>query len=76
MGELQFLRAVTKVFSSRMMLGKSAKEGESPVSERKYSVCCIPSSAEHVKFRMNQGRPRSKAKYIWRPIANSTERER
>lgn len=43
----------------------------------KYIVLCMqfPSSVEHVKFGMNPGRPRSKAKYFFIPIANSTVRE-
>ena len=65
---LQNQGRVTKVINNGMALEKPTTEGESPVHEIDDSLSRHPSSAEHVKFRMNQGRPRSKAKYIWRPI--------
>ena len=66
---LQVYGRVTKAIFRRTVLGKPAAEGDSPVFDKYGSLKRHPSSAEHVKFRMNQGRPRSKAKYIWRPIA-------
>jgi len=67
-GVPQSFRGVTKDFSSRKVLGKPAVEGESPVGEREVSPELIPSRAEHVEFRLNQGGPPSKAKYHRLPI--------
>ena len=62
-------REVTNVFCSRTVLGKPVEEGESPVGETEdASWDGTPSRAEHVEFRLNPGRPRSKAKYRRRPI--------
>ncbi len=62
-------RGVTKVFFSRTVLGRRAAEGESPVGEKENSPWePTPSRAEHVQFRLKQGRPRSKAKHVQRPI--------
>ena len=40
-----------------------AKEGDSPVTENLSIIVCIPSSMEHVEFRVNQRGPPRKAKY-------------
>ena len=62
-------RGVTNAFCSRTVLGKPVEEGESPVGETEStSWDRNPSRAEHVEFRLNLGRPRSKAKYRRRPI--------
>ncbi len=50
------------------MLEQPAAEGDSPVSEREVSPDLLPSRAEHVEFRLNQGGPPSKAKYHRLPI--------
>ena len=73
---LQNIHGVTKTHQSQSELGNRAKEGESPVGVRQSTPVNHPSNTEHVQFRTNQGRPRSKAKHIQRPIENSTERER
>ena len=39
------------------------REGESPVVENQNNPSSIPSSTGHVKSRVNQPRPRGKAKY-------------
>jgi hypothetical protein len=46
-------------------LGRPAREGDSPVTENLLTPGGHLSTAEHVKFRGNLGRPRSKAKYSW-----------
>ena len=73
---LRNLHGVTKTIINRTELEHRATEGESPVSKNDNPPDRHPSNAEHVKFRTNPGRPRSKAKHIQRPIENSTERER
>ena len=73
---LRNIRRVTKLIANRTELEHRAEEGESPVSKSDEPLESHPSNAEHVKFRTNPGRPRSKAKHIQRPIENSTERER
>ena len=48
-----------------MVLGKPAAEGESPVSEGVASACGRNlSRPEHEEFRLNSGRPWSKAKHV------------
>ena len=65
----QGVREVTNRLVSRNVLGKHAAEGESPVGESGKAPCLWnPSRPEHVKFRLKQGRPWSKAKYCRRPI--------
>ena len=54
----------------------SARDGDSPVVESVLTPDGHLSTAEHVEFRGNLGRPRSKAKDARRPIAESTVRER
>jgi hypothetical protein len=44
-------------------LGRLARDGDSPVVENVLTLDGHLSTAEHVKFRGNLGRPRSKAKY-------------
>ena len=46
-----------------MCLERPTEEGESPVNENKTSCDGYLSSAEHVEFGVNLGRPLSKAKY-------------
>ncbi len=62
------LRGVTKFFINRTELENLAEESESLVSENEKPPGSHPSNAEHVQFRTNPGRPRSKAKHIQRPI--------
>ena len=73
---LRNIRRVTKLIINRTELEHRAIESESLVSKNHQPLESHPSNAEHVKFRTNPGRPRSKAKHIQRPIENSTERER
>ena len=54
---------VTKVHIRRRDLGRSTVGGNSPVVESVYPPECIPSSAGHVKPRMNPAGPSAKAKY-------------
>lgn len=62
---LQIPATVTKEISRRIVLGKRAVEGESPVVERDLSVEEeTPSRPEHEEFRLNQGGPSSKAKHF------------
>ena len=44
-------------------LESSGKEGDTPVSEIDFRPTSIPSRTEHVKLRLNPGRPLSKPKY-------------
>ena len=67
-GVLQNSERVTKPFYNRIELENRAIESESLVSEIKGLLDRHPSNTEHVKFRTNPGRPRSKAKHIQRPI--------
>ena len=62
------LHRVTKFFINRTELENLAEESESLVSENEKPLRNHPSNAEHVQFRTNPGRPRSKAKHIQRPI--------
>jgi hypothetical protein len=56
---------------SRRTLGRAAEEGESPVGEgREGLLLFYLSTAGHEESRGKLGRPRSKAKYPKRPIAN------
>ncbi len=58
-------------------LGSPTEDGESPVGERQAGGWVShPSTAGHGKSRGKQGGPPSKASYPWRPIAQSTVRER
>ena len=48
-----------------------ARAGESPVGEGlSVCLCSYLSTAGHEESRGKLGRPRSKAKYSWRPIAD------
>ena len=56
---------------SRTLLEGAIGEGENPVGEEVLPRCCmIVSTAGHAKSGGKQGRPRPKAKYQRRPIAN------
>ncbi len=44
-------------------MGRSAREGNSPVNETLFPQSRILSTAEHVKLRRNPGGPSPKAKY-------------
>ena len=65
---MRFLHGVTKLIANRTELENLAEESESLVSESKKPPESHPSNTEHVQFRANPGRPRSKAKHIQRPI--------
>lgn len=65
---MRLLQRVTKLIFNRTELENLAEEGESPVSEKDKPLESHPSNTEHVQFRANPGRPRSKAKHIQRPI--------
>lgn len=65
---MRLLGGVTKILANRTELENPAKEGDSPVSESEYPLGSYPSNTEHVQFRANPDRPRSKAKHIQRPI--------
>ena len=56
--------AVTKFISSRTVLEKLTRTGESPIGERSKSAIQYLSKPEHVKFRLNLGRPCSKAEHV------------
>ena len=65
--ELEDLRspcAVTKLVSSRTVLEKLTVTGESPIGESNKTAIQNLSKPEHVKFRVNLGRPCSKAKHV------------
>ena len=64
LGYLRNTRAVTKCTYSRTVLEKLTVEGESPIGEVRMSVIQFLSKPEHVKFRLNLGRPFSKAKDV------------
>jgi hypothetical protein len=56
---------------SRSLLEGGIGEGENPVGEACGAQCVvIVSTAGHEKSGGKRGRPRPKAKYCWRPIAN------
>ena len=55
---------VTKEPVKRRGLERPAKEGKSPVIESLFPPRRIPSSAGHVKPRMNPAGPSAKAKYF------------
>ena len=57
-------RAVTKIILSPTVLEKLTAEGESPVGEKDNSAIQYLSRPEHVEFRLNLGRPCSKAKHV------------
>ena len=63
-------------FSRQTTLERAAKEGESPVAERKEHGRDFLSRIGHVKPGLNLGGPPSKAKKLQRSIADSTVRER
>ena len=46
-------------------LERPARDGDSPVVKSVLTPDRHLSTAEHVEFRGNLGRPRSKAKYSW-----------
>lgn len=62
------MNRVNKLIVNRTELENRAEESESLVSENDKPLESHPSNTEHVQFRTNQGRPRSKAKHIQRPI--------
>ena len=63
MGLWDVSHGVTKVQIRRRGLERPAKEGKSPVIENVDPPRRIPSSAGHVKPRMNLAGPSAKAKY-------------
>ena len=60
---LQPFQRVTNLKPSRTGLERSAKQGDSPVSERCETLDVLPSSAGHVESGVNLGGPPPKAKY-------------
>ena len=65
--ELEDLRspyAVIKLNFSRTVLEKLTRTGESPIGENVKTAIQFLSRPEHVKFRLNLGRPCSKAKHV------------
>ena len=62
--DLRSSHAVTNFMFSRTVLEKLTAEGESPIGEVRMSVKQYLSKPEHVKFRLNLGRPFSKAKDV------------
>ena len=62
--------------SRHATLERAAKEGESPVAERGHCGWDFLSTVGHEKPGLNLGGPPSKAKQLWRSIADSTARER
>ena len=64
LGTLRRSRTVTKRIFSRTVLEKLTIEGESPIGEKNMSVIQFLSKPKHVKFRLNLGRPFSKAKDV------------
>ena len=67
---------VTNPRPSRAPLERAAGAGDSPVGERAGTREWCVSTAGHVQSGGKRGRPRPKAKYPGRPIAQSTARER
>ena len=63
MVELWFSLEVKKFFFSRIILERLAKEGDSPVSEKKESSFRYLSTMGHAKSCGNLARPWAKAKY-------------
>ena len=63
-------------YARRTILERTAKEGESPVSESVMDGRDFLSKVGHVKSGPNLGGPPSKAKQMQRSIADSTVRER
>ena len=63
-GHLRSVRAVTKLDISRTVLEKLTVPGESPIGEKDRTAIQYLSRPEHVKFRLNLGRPYSKAKHV------------
>ena len=65
--ELEHLRsvhAVIKLIASRTVLEKLTKTGGSPIGESYKTAIQFLSKPEHVEFRLNSGRPWSKAKHV------------
>ena len=63
-GHLRSVRAVTKLDISRTVLEKLTRTGESPIGESYKTAIQFLSKPEHVEFRLNSGRPWSKAKHV------------
>ncbi|GIP30789.1 hypothetical protein J23TS9_59190 [Paenibacillus sp. J23TS9] len=63
MGLWDVSHGVTKEYIRRRGLERPGIEGKSPVAESVFSPRRIPSSAGHVKPRMNPAGPSAKAKY-------------
>ena len=57
LGNLRSSRTVTNFMRSRTVLEKLTKTGESPLGEKYKAVIQFLSKPEHVKFRLNLGRP-------------------
>jgi hypothetical protein len=69
------LQSVSRSYDKRNAelkdLGRSARAGDSPVGIERSTPCVVSAStAGHEKPCGKQGRPRSKATYTRRPIAN------
>ena len=62
--DLQSSYAVIKLNFSRTVLEKLTRTGESPIGENVKTAIQFLSRPEHVKFRLNLGRPCSKAKHV------------
>ena len=54
---LRSSRTVTNFMFSRTVLEKLTETGESPLGEKHKTVIQFLSRPEHVKFRLNSGRP-------------------
>ena len=67
---LQRHKGVRNLRSSRTVLGRQSAEGETPVDERSETPVSTLSTTGHEESCGKQGRPLSKAKDLWRPIAN------
>ena len=61
---LRRLYTVTNFMLSWTVLEKLTETGESPLGEKHKAVIQFLSKPEHVKFRLNLGRPCSKAKHV------------
>ena len=66
----QYGQEVTNFFISQTNLERTTGEGDSPVGENKKTSETLLSTTGHEKSCGNLGRPLSKAKYSWTPIAN------
>ncbi len=64
LGDLRSPHAVIKLNFSRTVLEKLTTTGESPIGEKIKSASQYLSKPKHVEFRLNLGRPCSKAEHV------------